>query len=600
MLWPMQRPLLQIKNITKTYGKQVVLQDVSFVVAEGQKVALLGRNGAGKSTLLKILTGEEEKDGGEIILLPWTKLGVVRQHEVLPGDVSVQAFLEEGSGKLSWEVKKLAARFGLLASHLEKKPTELSGGYQMRVKIIAMLLQDPTLLILDEPVNYLDLQTLLLLEKFLAEYRGSFLLTAHDREFLQNTCTDTFEIERGELVEYSGGVEEYLEWKEEQKEYQRKTNKRLSREIAHHQEFVDRFRFKASLASRAQNKIKHIAKLRNQLTSMHKDLSSARIVIPTPHITSGTAVRVEKVSVGYGENVLASEISFEIKRGEKVVIAGENGKGKTTLLRALAGKHEQLAGTVKWWHHARIGYYDQKTDATLIPHETVLAYLTRLAPMDTSGERLLMMAGNFLFRNDDLEKPTSVLSGGERARLCLAGILLHEYNVLILDEPTNHLDVETAENLAEALKEYGGTVIIVSHARTFVNALVDRTLELRDGSLREFPGSYEAYVQDLENRAADETLRAMREQDGEAPSVRAVSHAERKALLKEKQRSAEKAQEEIEKLDKEKSAILAYFFEYPTDYSPDRAQRLREIDGILPGLEELWLQLQGDIDLLRK
>lgn len=599
MLCAMERPLIQVKGIRKTYGKQVVLDDISFVMREGQKIALIGRNGAGKSTLLKILIGEEERDGGEIELLPWAKLGVVRQHEVLPHDVSVQSFFEQGSGKLAWEVKKLAARFGLTEQYLAKKPTELSGGYQMRVKIVAMLLQDPTLLILDEPVNYLDLQTLLLLEKFLAEYRGSFLLTAHDREFLQNTCTDTFEIERGELTEYSGGVEEYLEWKEEQKEYQRKNNKRLSREIAHHQEFVDRFRFKAALASRAQNKIKHIAKLRNQLTSMHKDLSSARIVIPTPHITSGTAVRVEKASVGYGSLVLASQISFEIKRGEKVVIAGENGKGKTTLLKALAGKHAPLAGTVKWWHHAKIGYYDQKTDATLIPHETVLAYLTRLAPLDTSGERLLMMAGNFLFRNDDLEKPTSVLSGGERARLCLAGILLHEYNVLILDEPTNHLDVETAENLAEALKEYGGTVIVVSHARTFVNALVDRTLELRDGTVREFPGSYEAYVADLENRAAEEALRDAQEEGGSS-SMRAVSHAERKALVKEKQRALEKAQKEIEQLDKEKSAILAYFFEYPTDYSPERAQRLREIDGILPGLEELWLQLQGDIDLLRK
>jgi len=290
-----------------------------------------------------------------------------------------------------------------------KRSTELSGGYQMRVKIVMMLLQDPTLLILDEPVNYLDLQTFLLLEKFLAEYRGSFILTAHDREFLQNTCNYTYEVERGALVEYDGGVEEYLEWKEEQKEFQRKTNKRLAREIAHHQEFVDRFRYKASLASRAQNKIKHIAKLRHQLTSIRKDLAEARIVIPAPHMTSGTAVRALKASIGYGDTVLASDISFEIKRGDKVVIAGENGKGKTTLLKALAGKHAALSGTVKWWHHAKIGYYDQKTDATLVPHETVLAYLTRLAPENTSGERLLMMAGNFLFKNDDLEKPTSVL-----------------------------------------------------------------------------------------------------------------------------------------------------------------------------------------------
>jgi ATP-binding cassette subfamily F protein 3 len=330
-----------------------------------------------------------------------------------------------------------------------------------------------------------------------------------------------------------------------------------------------------------------------------KELASARIVIPTPHITAGTAVRVERASIGYGDHVLASDISFEIKRGEKVVIAGENGRGKTTLLKALAGKHDPLSGKVKWWHHAKIGYYDQKTDATLIPHETVLAYLTRLAPADASGERLLMMAGNFLFRNDDLEKTTSVLSGGERARLCLAGILLHEYNVLILDEPTNHLDVETAENLAEALREYGGTVIIVSHARTFVNALVDRTLELREGSLKEFPGSYEAYVQDLETRAAEEALRAVREQRPEVPTAQALSHAERKALLKQKERVVEKTQEEMEKLDKEKSAILAYFFEYPTDYSPERSQRLREIESVLPGLEMLWLEAQKDLDALK-
>lgn len=594
----MSRPLLHARNISKAYGRQVVLENISFGISEGQKIALLGRNGAGKSTLLRILTGEEERDGGEIELLPWTKLGVVRQHEVLPGDVSVLAYFEGASEKNSWEIKKLAARFGLFVEHLAQCPQELSGGYQMRVKIVAMLLQDPTLLILDEPVNYLDLQTLLLLEKFLAEYKGSFVLTAHDREFLQNTCNYSFEIERGALTEYDGGVEEYFAWKEEQEEYRRKNNKRLAREIAHHQDFVDRFRYKASLASRAQNKIKHIAKLRNQLSSLRKDLAEARIVIPTPHMTSGTAVRVEKMSMGYGERVLASGISFEIKRGDKVVIAGENGKGKTTLLKILAGKLEPLSGTVTWWHHANIGYYDQKTDATLVPHETVLAYLTRLAPENTSGERLLMMAGNFLFRNDDLEKPTSVLSGGERARLCLAGILLHEYNVLLLDEPTNHLDVETAENLAEALKKYGGTVILVSHARTFVNALVERTFEIRHGVLREFPGSYEDYVHDVETREAEELLRATREDQSRTPSARTFSHIERKMLLKEKRRAQEKVQAELEKLDKEKSAILAYFFEYPTDYSPDRSQRLHEIDMQLPELEALWLSLQRDLDSL--
>lgn len=587
----MSRPLFEAKNLRKAYGKQVVLDDVSFLVSEGEKIALIGRNGAGKSTLLRILIGQEEADGGEMKTLPWTRIGVVHQHEVLPSDVSTETFLETRGGKPSWEIRKMAARFGLTLKELELPPSALSGGYQMRVKIVGMLLQDPNLLLLDEPVNYLDLPTLILLERFLASYDGSFIITAHDREFLQNTCTHTYEIERGEMTQYDGPVTEYLAWKEEQAEFRRRTNKRLAREIAHHQDFVNRFRAKASLASRAQSKIKHIEKLRHKISVIKADLSTARISIPTPHITSGVAVRAEKLTVGYGEKAIASDITFSINRTEKVVIAGENGKGKTTLLKTLAGKLEPLTGTVKWWHHADIGYYDQKTDATLIPHETVLGYLNRMAPINTSGERILMMAGNFLFRNDDLEKPTSALSGGERARLCLAGILLHEHNVLILDEPTNHLDVETAEGLALALKEYGGTVIFVSHARTFVNALADRVYEIRNGTLRMYPGSYEDYVSDLESITVEEVVEA-------APSTKPSDGRERRALVKEKQRSQERLNKQIEVLDKEKSAILAYFFENPTDYAPEKSRRLSELDEEISRLEKQWLMTQEEIETL--
>ncbi len=588
----MPRPLLEGKGISKSYGKQVVLNDLSFVILEGMKVALIGRNGAGKSTLLNIVTGTEEADGGEVATLPWTRVGIVKQHEILPGDISTEVFLETMSGKPSWEVRKLGAKFGLKEKEYLLPPANLSGGYQMRVKIVAMLLQEPNLLLLDEPVNYLDLSTLILLEEFLADYDGSFIMTAHDREFLQNTCNTTFEIERGELTTYPGKVVEYFAWKEEQKEFQLRTNKRLKREIAHHQDFVDRFRFKASQASRAQSKIKHIAKLRHQISAVAGALGSARIVIPTPQIIPGTAFRAEKLSIGYGENVIATGITFEVKRGEKVVIAGENGKGKSTLLKTLAGKINALEGSVKWWHKADIGYYDQKTDATLIPTETILAYLTRMAPVMTSGERILMMAGNFLFRNDDLEKTTSVLSGGERARLCLAGILLHEHNVLILDEPTNHLDVETAEALALALKEYGGTVIFVSHARTFVNALADRIYEIRGGTLRHYTGTYEEYVDDL--RDLMEEAMKLEDTNEKAPAKPKQSR-EHHLLIKEKRKEQDRLQKQIDALDKEKSAILAYFFENPTDYAPEKSARLTEVTREMGYLEDSWMNLEEAI-----
>jgi ATP-binding cassette subfamily F protein 3 len=595
----MPRPLLEGKEIRKSYGRQVVLDQLSFTVLEGQKIALIGRNGAGKSTLLNILIGSEELDAGEIALLPWTRVGVVKQHEVLPGDVTTEQYLESLSGKQTWEVHKFGAKFGLTQKEFSLPPTALSGGYQMRVKIVGMLLQEPNLLLLDEPVNYLDLSTLLLLERFLAEYEGSFIMTAHDREFLQNTCNTTFEIERAGLSIYPGKVIEYFAYKEEQREFQLRTNKRLKREIAHSQEFVDRFRFKASQASRAQSKLRHIEKLRHQIATVKTDLATARIVIPTPLIIPGSAVRAEKLSVGYGDKVIASDITFEMKRGEKIVIAGENGKGKSTFLKTLAGKLEPLSGSFKWFHRADIGYYDQKTDATLIPQETILQYLTRMAPVTTSGERILMMAGNFLFRNDDLEKTTSVLSGGERARLCLAGILLHEHNVLMLDEPTNHLDVETAESLALALKEYGGTVLFVSHARTFVNALADNIYEVRNGTLKHYTGTYEEYVEDLSERM-EESLAAESEalRSKDAPSEE--KRREARLLIKEMRKAQDKRQKEIDSLSKEKSAILAYFFENPMDYAPDKSEQLKELERSLMGAEAAWMEGEERLEILLK
>ncbi len=592
----MGHPLIEGKNLRKKYGLQTVLDDLSFLIAEKQKIALIGRNGAGKSTLLKLITGAEESDGGEVTFFPKLRLGVVEQHEVLPSDCTTLEFLEKRGGVSDWKVKKLGARFGLGESHLSMPPSDLSGGYQMRVKLVGMLLKDPNLLLLDEPVNYLDLQTLLLLEAFLKNYRGSCIIAAHDRTFLQNTCTTTFEIERGNLTTYKGTVQEYLEYKQEQLEYKQSTNKKLKREIAHHQTFVDRFRYKASQATRAQSKIKHISKLRNQISTIDSALATTNITIPSPRVAPGPAVRTDDLVIGYADHVVAERIDLDFMRGEKIVIAGENGNGKSTLLKTLIGIIKPIDGKVKWWHHADIGYYDQKTDATLEPTETVLQHLTRMAPSDASGERILMMAGNFLFKGDDLDKPTSVLSGGERARLCLAGVLLHEHNVLLLDEPTNHLDVETTEALALALKKYSGTVLFISHARTFVNELAEKIFEVRGGKVRQYMGTYGEYVDDLMDR--------MRESFESTDTVDEKNtdrglRAEYQVRIKEHQRSLARTDKKMGVLDKEKSEILAYFFENPTDYAPVKAQRLDELTKEIEKLERLWIKDQEVIEDLR-
>ncbi len=593
----MIRPLLEVKNISKTYGKQVVIDDLSFVIAENQKIALIGRNGAGKSTVFNIITGVEEADRGVVNTFGITKMGKISQSEILPSDISALTFLEQQSGCPSWTIKKMAAEFGLTSRDLDLAPSALSGGYQMRVKIVRMLLEDPNLLLLDEPVNYLDLPTILLLERFLKSYKGSFILIAHDREFLQNTCTTTFEIERGALTIYSGTVQEYLDWKVEQAEYKKNTNKKLKREISHHQAFVDRFKFKASQASRAQSKMKHIAKLRHKLAEIDAAIATTRITITSPAAVAGVALRVQDLAIGYGGRIIAENISAEFIRGEKILIAGENGRGKSTFLKSITGVIPPIAGSVKWWHHADIGYYDQMMEKNLFPNETVLDHLVRMAPGHVSGERVLMMAGNFLFRDDDLEKKTSVLSGGERARLSLAGVLLHEHNVLVLDEPTNHLDVETAEALAIALKNYKGTVIFVSHARTFVNALVDRIFEVRGGSLRQYMGLYEDYVNDM-NELLEETVAEIESEEG-ATSSPSVDRAERRIRLKELTRSQARLDHAMKKLDTERSEILKFYFEYPTEYAPEKATRLAEMNEEFERLEHDWLVHQEKIDALK-
>jgi ATP-binding cassette, subfamily F, member 3 len=591
----MPLPLVEGTGIRKTYGRQIVLDELSFLISEKQKIALIGRNGAGKSTFLKILMDHDLADAGDIRHFNQAQIGVVEQHEVLPGNQSTLEYLEQKGEKPEWTTRKQASLFGLNEDLLAQPPSTLSGGYQMRVKLVAMLLQEPNLLVLDEPVNYLDLQTLLLLEQFLQTFNGAFIVAAHDRTFLQNTCTHTFEVERGKLTSYRGTVQDYLNFKEEHLAANLRANKKLAKEIAHQQQFVDRFRYKANMASRAQSKVKHIAKLRRRIASIDTALATTRIVIPAPHFSPGDAVYTDELVIGYGNKTIAKSISFSIRRGEKVVIAGENGQGKSTLLKTLAGIIPPLSGKVKWWHKADIGYFDQQTEKTLKKKETVLQYLTRTAPGHASSEAILMMAGNFLFKNDDLDKSVSVLSGGERARLCLAGVLLHEHNILLLDEPTNHLDVETTEALAVALKAYTGTVIVISHARTFINTLVEQVFEVRNGTVRHYTGTYEEYVDDLSSMIdmSTETV------SSDFKALPAARRAEMHGRIKEAQRKQERLEKEIDKLEKEKSVIHTYFFENPTDYAPPKAQRLNEVNEELETLEKQWLLQQESIDTLR-
>ncbi|PIR03794.1 MAG: ABC transporter [Candidatus Magasanikbacteria bacterium CG11_big_fil_rev_8_21_14_0_20_39_34] len=588
--------LLQINNLNKTYGQRILFEKASLTVVDKQKIAVIGRNGAGKSTLFKMIMGEEEKDSGEILIPDYTRIGYLTQHDLFLPDETVMDFLLRISGKEPWECSKMAGKFQIKNELLEKNIASLAGGYQMRVKLISMLLADPNILLLDEPTNYLDLSTLLLLEDFLHSYRGTFLLISHDREFLRKTCKETLEIEQGKITLYPRPLDEYLEYKEEQIEMAKRFNKKIIKEKQHLQSFVDRFSAKASKASQAQSKAKQIQKLKT--IDIAHPMSTTRIQIPRVADKKGIALRVEDLHIGYGDKVVAKDITFEVDRGEHIAILGDNGQGKSTFLKTLTEEIAPLKGNFRFSHDIHIGYYSQHVASMLKGEEQVQKYLERVALSGTKQEEILKMAGNFLFRGDDVLKPISLLSGGEKARLCLAGLLLQKNEVLLLDEPTNHLDFETVESLAVALQNCNVTLLFVSHNRAFVNTVADAIIEVGKGKVLRYRHNFEEYVYHLKKHLHDEEVG---EEKNEVVASTPVN--ERKALqleLRKEKRALQKLEEEMESFRMEKQKILHWFEKHPTEYSREKSERHQELEEFLSEKEILWVQTVERVETIEK
>jgi ATP-binding cassette subfamily F protein 3 len=580
--------LLQITHLNKAYGPRALFRDAGVTIGEKQKIGVIGRNGAGKSTLLRMIVGTDTPDSGEVVIHTPTRLSYLDQYDQFLPTETVLAFLERVTGKQSWECAKAAMRFRIDKAMLEAPMGSLSGGYQMRAKLTAMIATDPNLIILDEPTNYLDLSTLLLLERFLQSYHGSCLVVSHDREFLKNTCTETLEVDQGVIELYPGNVEEYLAYKEEQQLMKERYNKKIDREQKHLQAFIDRFRYKASKASQAQSKMKQLAHL--EKIEIVSAMRTARFVIPSGEKRKGLALRTKEMTIGYGEKKVAERITCDIECGERVAILGDNGQGKTTLLKTITGELQVLEGGFKWGHKLSIGYYAQHIPNQLPPMETVFSYLKSQA-YDTPDEELLAMAGSFLFSDDDVLKKIEMLSGGERARLSLAGILLNKHNVLLLDEPTNHLDFETVEALGRALGEYTGTLFFISHNRTFVNMVATSLLVVGGGRAVRYPGTYEEYVYTME-KALEASGIASEEAVGvdemAHPTPAKLDYLETKTL-KKKMGSVEKA---LVDKEGERRKLLVKLEKDPTAFSPGQYRALGSLTKEIEDLEAEWLVLQ--------
>jgi ATP-binding cassette subfamily F protein 3 len=577
--------LLQITKASKHYGDQILLDDADATIGDDVKVGFIGRNGAGKSTLLKILLGEEELDAGEVFRHPSLRLGE-----------TALEFLLRDSGQPDWRCGEVAGRFEIKGAYLDGPVAKLSGGWQTRLKLAALLLHEPNLLMLDEPTNFLDLRTQILLEHFLRDFRAACLIVSHDRAFLGATCTHTLGLARGKLTSFPGKVDAYLQFEKERREHEERSNAGILAKRRHLEDFIARNKARASTAALAQSKAKALEKL--EVTEIESDEPTASIRAPRVEPRKGAALRCRDVSIGYPERTIATGIDLEIDHGTRVAIVGDNGQGKTTFLRTVVESLKPIKGDVRWGHGCKVGTYAQHVYTSLPTDWTVIDYL-RSKGRGRTEQEILAVAGALLFRKSHVEKTIPVLSGGERARLVLAGLLLGEFNVLVLDEPGNHLDVDTVEALMDALVEYQGTVVFTSHDRHFASRVATSVIEVREGRVVVYPGRYADYLDRVE-KEVDEGEREAAVGKVKAPAevakARPVARAARRGE-KEVRKEMKTLEKTIAALDEQKRAANAKLLETT---NATEAMRLHEevaaLTAKLDPAEERWLELQEELD----
>lgn len=512
-----------------TLGGRVLFEDASFGVNYGDRVALVGPNGTGKTTLFSIILKEKEPDSGLVARDEWTMVGHLPQeaethgeetvldvatgrvdelprlekrlHELeAAGQVSVPEYLEAhakhdalNDPQVETKAKKMLRGLGYRDADFGRKAREMSGGWIMRARLARLLVMEPDLLLLDEPTNHLDLLALLWLQNYLKNYSGALLLISHDRQFMDEVVTQVHEISDKKLIDYSGGYSDYLRQREERYEQQVAAYKNQQKEIQALQEFADRFRAVPSKASQAMSKLKQIERLEliQKPTPPRKPF---RFQIPPPPRGGQRAITLEGVHMAYGTNHVYRGLDLVIERGERTVLVGPNGAGKSTLLKILAGVVEFQKGERTLGHNAKIGYFSQHRADTLDPEKTVLEEVLASAP-EMREDDARGVLGSFMFRKDDIFKPTRVLSGGEKSRLNLVKFLVDPPNLLLMDEPTTHLDILTVESLTLALERYEGTLVFISHDVHFIRHLATKVLHVKAGQVVPYVGDYDYFLE---------------------------------------------------------------------------------------------------------
>ena len=532
--------MISINSLTVAYGGFVLLNDINFHISENDKIGLVGKNGAGKSTILKLICGLQNPTNGKVAVPNDMKIGYLPQiMEHHKGrtviDEAMTAFadmfaLEDELEKITAELaerqdyesdeyqnliikmnevndrlaytrsdnpqvqaERTLLGLGFKYEELTRNTETFSQGWNMRIELAKILLSKPDVLLLDEPTNHLDIESIEWLEGYLKDYKGSLVLISHDRKFLDNVTNRTVEIMVGRIHDYKVPYSKYLELRKERLEQQRAAFENQQRMIEKTEEFIEKFRYKPTKSNQVQSRVKQLEKLERIEVDI-EDRSALAVKFPPAPRSGDIAYKAVDLKVGYGTKVVFEGANIEVRRGEKVALVGRNGEGKTTLMRVIMRELDPKAGESRVGYNVNIGYYAQNQEDILDKEDTVFGTLDRIAVGDIRL-KLRDILGAFLFKGEDIDKKVAVLSGGERARLAMAKLILKPYNLLALDEPTNHMDIRSKDILKQALKAYDGTLVIVSHDRDFLDGLVDKLYEFRDGKVKEHLGGVQEFLE---------------------------------------------------------------------------------------------------------
>ncbi|KPM32617.1 ABC transporter, ATPase component [Croceitalea dokdonensis DOKDO 023] len=634
--------MLNIHNLSVSFGGEYLFEEIAFRLNSGDRVGLIGKNGAGKSTLLKLLSKDMQPDSGTIAADKEIKIGFLRQdidfeqgrtvleeaYQAFSEIKSLEAKLEnvntqlaertdyesEGYHQLMVDLNELTHQYeihggynyqgdtekvlqglGFLRSDFDKETDTFSGGWRMRIELAKLLLQKNDILLLDEPTNHLDIESIIWLEQFLKNYTGAVVIVSHDKMFLDNVTNRSIEISLGRIYDYNKPYSQYLELRSEIKEQQLNAQKNQEKQIQQTEKLIEKFRAKASKASMAQSLIKKLDKL-DRIAVDEDDNAVMNLRFPVSVTPGKVVAELEQLDKSYGEKVVLKNINLLIERGSKTAFVGQNGQGKTTLAKILVQELD-YQGRLKMGHNVQIGYFAQNQAEYLEGNKTILDTMVDAAN-ETNRSKVRDILGSFLFRGDEVDKYVKVLSGGERNRLALAKMLLQPFNVLVMDEPTNHLDIQSKNVLKQALVNFEGTLILVSHDRDFLQGLTDKVYEFKDGGIKEYLGDINFY---LEERNA-ENFRAIEKKEQAAATAkkeRPTNDYQRQKQLKSLRNKLSTIERKITGLEK---AIADYDHQLLMEYDKTVAEpsffdtyhgAKKDLEGLMKEWEHISTQLEN-------